>query len=72
MLWGAIEAEERRVPSASWESERPQYVARLEPAAGPDFEQARAEGVKLSLDEAVEYALAGRIQVAEPSGEIRP
>ena len=72
MLWGAIEAEVRRVPSESWESERPLYVARLEHVAGPEFDQARAEGARFSLDEAVEYALAGRNEPSALSGEVRP
>ena len=71
-LWGAIEAEVRRVPSESWESERPLYVARLEHVAGPEFDQARAEGARFSLDEAVEYALAGRNEPSALSGEVRP
>ena len=44
MLWGAIEAETGRVPSGSWESERPLYAARLERVVGPEFDQARTEG----------------------------
>jgi predicted ATPase/class 3 adenylate cyclase len=60
-LWGAIEAEERRDRIGSgWEGERADYASRLEPVAGADFEQARTEGGRLSLDEAVAFALAGR------------
>ena len=72
ILWGTIEAQERRAPSGSWENERPLYAARLERVAGPEFDQARAEGTRLSLDEAVEYALAGRNEPSALSGGVRP
>jgi hypothetical protein len=40
------------------EGEREEYAAHLAPVAGPEFERARTEGRALSLDEAVELALA--------------
>jgi predicted ATPase len=57
-LWGAVETEEARGPIGQWESERPEYEAAVLAAAGPDFDRGRAAGRALTLDEAVEYALA--------------
>ena len=54
MLWGAIEAEERRGVLSVWEQERSGVVDRLPPLP-PD---AVASGRAMTLDEAVEYALA--------------
>jgi predicted ATPase len=59
MAWGAIEAEEDRGPIGAWEQWRENYLSRLSPVAGPQFERACAAGHALSLDEAVEYALSG-------------
>lgn len=57
-LWGPIEAEETRGPvGRGWEAQRGEYASHLASVAGPEFEQARREGSRLSLDEAVEYAL---------------
>ena len=71
-LWGAIETEERRARVGLWEMYRDEMATPILAAATPEFEAARAEGARLSLDQAVEYALAGRNPVSEPSGEIRP
>jgi tetratricopeptide (TPR) repeat protein len=58
MLWGAAETEEARGPVGQWEAEREEYATAVLAAAGPDFERGRAAGRALTLDEAVEYALA--------------
>ena len=71
-LWGAIETEERRGRVGLWEMYRDETATPILAAATPEFETARAEGARLSLDEAVEFALAGRNPVPEPSGETRP
>ncbi len=57
-LWGAIEAEEERSPLGHWERERDGYAAVVFAIEGPEFEAARSAGRRLSLDEAVEYALS--------------
>jgi hypothetical protein len=57
-LWGAIEADEARGQLGFWEQRRDEYFARLSSAAGPEFERAREAGRGLSLEDAVEYALA--------------
>jgi hypothetical protein len=63
ILWGAIEAEERKGPVGhGWDAERADYEAHLASAAGENFERARAEGGLLGFEEAVEFALAGRNQ----------
>jgi predicted ATPase len=56
-LWGAIEAEESRGPLGHWDSERDE-VAAIVVTPSPEFEQGRASGRSLSLDEAAEYALS--------------
>ena len=57
LLWGAVEGEEARSPLGVWEKFRDDFAARV---VSPDerFSAAREEGRKLSLDEAVERALA--------------
>jgi tetratricopeptide (TPR) repeat protein len=57
-LWGAIEAEEARGPVGQWEGERAGYEAAVFVAGGRDFEAGRDRGRLLTIDEAVEYALA--------------
>jgi predicted ATPase len=60
-VWGAIEAEERRggPVGRGWEATaRAQYEGELAAVAGQEFEHGRAEGTRLSLDEAIESALA--------------
>jgi predicted ATPase len=57
-LWGAIEADEARGPLGFWEQRRDEYLARLAPVFGPAFDGAREAGRALSLEDAVEYALA--------------
>jgi predicted ATPase len=57
-LWGAIEADEARGPLGFWEQRRDEYAARLTPAFGPEFDRACEAGRGLSLEDAVEYALA--------------
>ena len=55
-LWGAIEAEADRAPVGYWERHRDEFAA-LVVHESPEFEQAREVGSRLSLDEAVAYAL---------------
>ena len=57
-LWGAIEADEARGPLGFWEQRRDEYAALLAPVFGPEFDRAREAGRALSLEDAVEYALA--------------
>jgi ATP/maltotriose-dependent transcriptional regulator MalT len=57
-LWGAIETEESRGPFGHWESERDREFASIADASSPEFEQGRSAGRSLTVDEAVEYALA--------------
>jgi len=60
-LWGVIEAEEARGRIGQWEAERDQYAQLALRYAGPEFERGRQEGVRLTLNEAVDEALeAGR------------
>ncbi len=56
-LWGAIEAEETRAPVGHWDGERDAYAEPVLANAGPEFEQGRSEGRRLSLADAVELAL---------------
>ena len=63
-LWGAVEAEEQRGPLGSrprmdpWEDERTRFAEVLFADPSPELESSREEGLLLSLDDAVEYALA--------------
>jgi predicted ATPase/class 3 adenylate cyclase len=56
-LWGAIEDDRVGAPLGGWLRHRGACEARLTSLAGDEFEQARAAGRELSLDEAVEEAL---------------
>ena len=57
-LWGALEAESERAPVGQWEKgERDTFVARIVRDV-PEFEQAAAEGRRLTLAETVELALS--------------
>ena len=56
LLWGALEAEERRAP-ITWAMDREAWEIRVSADAGPEFERARRAGSVLSLDEAVALAL---------------
>ncbi|MBA3364336.1 MAG: hypothetical protein H0U03_00915, partial [Actinobacteria bacterium] len=56
-LWGAIEAEEAREPLALFTAHRDELAAPILAASGPNFERGREAGRKLTLDEAIEYAL---------------
>jgi tetratricopeptide (TPR) repeat protein len=57
LVWGAIEAEERRGRVGLWEQHRDAYAAIVLASPTPEFEAARRDGARLSLDEAVEHAL---------------
>jgi predicted ATPase len=58
LLWGAVEAEEKRGPVGQWEGERETYAARILAVDGPQFARAREQGQRLPFDRAVEEALA--------------
>jgi predicted ATPase/class 3 adenylate cyclase len=58
VLWGAIEAERERRPFSSWVLEDRSEVEMLLVLDDAEFVQGRERGHPLSLDEAVEYALA--------------
>ena len=57
-LWGAIEREEETGAIGQWPAQRPVYEELLLPVAGPEFEQARAEGRLLTLAEAAADGVA--------------
>jgi predicted ATPase/DNA-binding SARP family transcriptional activator len=59
-LWGAIEAEESRGRIGAWERNRGEYEQRLPSSDDPAFDRGRQMGRALSLDEAVDEALASR------------
>ncbi|MDQ2983001.1 MAG: adenylate/guanylate cyclase domain-containing protein [Actinomycetota bacterium] len=58
LIWGVVEAEERRGPIGQWEDERASYAEPVLASAGPGFEAAAKRGRQLSLDEAVAFALS--------------
>jgi predicted ATPase/class 3 adenylate cyclase len=57
-LWGAIEDSEADAPFGGWRRHREASAARVLECAGPEFQRGLAAGRELSLDEAVELALA--------------
>jgi predicted ATPase len=57
-LWGAIEAEAARGPIGQWEAERDDYAAHVLRVAGADFDRAVEAGRRMTLDDAVAYALS--------------
>lgn len=57
-LWGAVEAEADRGRIGYWEAEREDYESRVLAAAGPEFEAGLAEGRRMTLEDAVAYALS--------------
>jgi predicted ATPase/class 3 adenylate cyclase len=59
-LWGAIENEQAFAPLGGWQRHRDACEGGIAGHATPEFEQARAEGRELELDEAVDLALSGR------------
>jgi predicted ATPase/class 3 adenylate cyclase len=58
MLWGAVEEAAEREPRPTTSGAIREYAPYLEPVRGADFERGRSQGRKLSLEAAVEYALA--------------
>ena len=57
-VWGAVEAEEARGRIGQWETERGVYAARVLEYEGEAFDRRRAEGRRMTLPDAVEYALS--------------
>jgi predicted ATPase/class 3 adenylate cyclase len=72
LLWGAIEAEEKRGPVGQWDAERDAYAGPVLAHGGREFDVGRAAGRALSLDDAIERALApvpeSRSYAADPGG----
>ncbi len=58
LLWGGVEAEERRAPVGQWELERDNYVGKVVGAGGEELERARERGRTLSFEAAMDEALA--------------
>jgi predicted ATPase len=61
LLWGAVETEEAQGPVGQWESERSDYAGAVLAAADDEFEHAREDGRRLSLEDVVELALSGEL-----------
>src|SRR5690242_8211449 len=57
-VWGAIEAEEGRGPVGQWEAEREAYAARVLDHDNEAFAAGRVRGRRMTLSDAVDYALA--------------
>lgn len=57
-LWGAVETVGAREPKPTTERALREYWPQVERVRGAEFERGRAYGRILSLDEAVDYALA--------------
>ena len=58
-LWGAVETAGERDPRPTTSRTLHEYGTFVDPVRGADFERGRTEGRKLSLEEAVQYALSG-------------
>jgi predicted ATPase len=58
MLWGSVEAEAEREPRPTTTAAIEETGPSLEPVHGPAFEEARVRGRRLSLEDAVAYALS--------------
>jgi len=57
VIWGAIEAEEKRNPMGAWTKEKERLGAPVLAHVGPEFDRGRSEGAELDLDAAVGVAL---------------
>ena len=57
-LWGAVESAERAAPMVIWAQHRDRYAAPVLASTGAEFESGREQGLRLTLDQAVEAALA--------------
>jgi predicted ATPase len=56
-LWGTVEADEARGRIGQWEAERDVYAARVLEYENETFERGRVAGRRMTLPDAVEYAL---------------
>ena len=56
-LWSAVEAEEGRGRIGQWEAERDVYAGRVLEHQNEAFDRGRVEGRRMTLSDAVEYAL---------------
>jgi len=57
-VWGAVEAEEGRGRVGQWEGERDVYAARVLDHENEAFATGRVNGRRMTLSDAVDYALA--------------
>jgi predicted ATPase len=57
-VWGAVEAEEGRGRVGQWEAERDVYAARVLDHENEAFATGRVKGRRMTLSDAVDYALA--------------
>jgi len=57
-LWGAVETAGDRDPRPTTLEALREYAPYVEPVRGTDFERGRTQGRKLSLEEAVQFALS--------------
>jgi predicted ATPase len=57
VLWGAVEAEEEAGGLGAWYGERERFAGPLLAFAGDEFDRGRDEGHRLSIGDAVVYAL---------------
>ena len=64
LVWGAIEAEERRSPMGAWAKERERLGAPVLLHDGPDFERGRKQGRLLSYEQGVGEALSAETSPA--------
>jgi predicted ATPase len=58
VVWGAVEAEEGRGRIGQWEAERDAYAARVLEYESEPLESGRMQGRRMTLSDAVDYALA--------------
>lgn len=62
-IWGAIETEERRSFLGWWSTYRGRYDEVANARPGPVFDEARAAGREVALDDMIEEALARPVAV---------
>jgi hypothetical protein len=58
-LWGAVETAAERDPRPTTPAALREYAPFVDPVRGADFDRGCTRGRKLSLEEAVQYALSG-------------
>jgi predicted ATPase len=70
-LWGALEAEHARTPPTRTWLGYFNELREILPAASAEFDAGAVEGRRLSWEDAVEYAVAGRIVGVRESGVLK-